>query len=148
MGRTGRALTEQFDLDCYGRAELEARRGEKWGRDQSRTIPMWVADMDYPIAPPIRRVLEEAISTGDLGYPMSSIEPLLASTFANWTKSRHGLDIDPVSVVVTTDVVQAIYFAIDTLERSRRRDRDAHPRLSAVLPRTRREVAADGDLRP
>jgi cystathionine beta-lyase len=108
-------LTDQFDLDCYGRAELEARRGEKWGRDQSRTIPMWVADMDYPIAPPIRRVLEEAISTGDLGYPMSSIEPLLASTFANWTKSRHGLDIDPVSVVVTTDVVQAIYFAIDTL---------------------------------
>jgi len=71
--------------------------------------------MDFPVAPPIRRVLEEAIATGDLGYPMSSLEQTLASTFATWTKSRHGLDVDPVSVVVTTDVVQAIYFAIDSL---------------------------------
>jgi cystathionine beta-lyase len=108
-------LTEQFDLDRYGRAQLEARRGEKWARDGSAAIPMWVADMDFPLAPPIRRALEEAIATGDLGYPVSSLEPTLAAAFADWERSRHGLDFDPVSVVVTTDVVQAIYFAIDAL---------------------------------
>jgi cystathionine beta-lyase len=108
-------LTEQFDLDRYGRAQLEARRGEKWARDGSGAIPMWVADMDFPLAPPIRRVLEEAIATGDLGYPVSSLELTLAVAFADWERSRHGLDFDPVSVVVTTDVVQAIYFAIDAL---------------------------------
>jgi cystathionine beta-lyase len=113
--RTGSVLTEQFDLDRYGRAQLEARRGEKWARDGSGAIPMWVADMDFPLAPPIRRVLEEAIATGDLGYPVSSLEPTLAVAFADWERSRHGLDFDPVSVVVTTDVVQAIYFAIDAL---------------------------------
>ena len=115
MGRTGNTLTESFDLDSYSRSELEARRGEKWGLYREASIPMWVADMDYPIAPPVRRVLEEAIATGDLGYPMSSLEPQLAKTFAQWSRSRHGLDFDPVSVVVTTDVVQAIYFAIDAL---------------------------------
>jgi cystathionine beta-lyase len=108
-------LSDEFGLDRYRRAELEARRGEKWARDPPGTIPLWVADMDYPIAPPIRRVLEGAIASGDLGYPSPSIERLLVSAFAVWTRSRHGLDVDPASVVVTTDVVQAIYLAIDSL---------------------------------
>ena len=114
-GKDRETLTDDIDLDCFGRAELAARRGEKWAIGPAGTIPMWVADMDFPIAPPIRRVLEEAIATGDLGYPMSSLEPSLASTFAGWTKSRHGLSLEPEWVVVTTDVVQAIYFAIDAL---------------------------------
>ncbi|MGD0743366.1 MAG: PatB family C-S lyase [Acidimicrobiales bacterium] len=108
-------MSDEYELDRFERAQLEARQGEKWARDRAAAIPMWVADMDFPIAPPVRRVLEETISTGDLGYPVASLEPSLASAFAAWERSRHGLDFDPVSVVVTTDVVQAIYFAIDAL---------------------------------
>lgn len=108
-------MSDEFDLDRYRLAELEARRGEKWARDPAGTISLWVADMDYPIAPPIRRVLEGAIASGDLGYPSPSIERLLVSAFAVWGGSRHGLDVDPASVVVTTDVLQAIYLAIDSL---------------------------------
>lgn len=141
-------MTEQFDLDRYGRAQLEARRGEKWARDGSAAIPMWVADMDFPLAPPIRRVLEEAIATGDLGYPVSSLEPTLAAAFADWERSRHGLSFDPVSVVVTTDVVQAIYFAIDAVERPRRGDPHPHAGLPSVFRRAGREVAHARRPRP
>jgi len=108
-------VKERIDLDCYDLAALQARQGEKWARDAPDKIPCWVADMDFPIAPPIRRALEEAIETSDLGYPMQALEERLVATFARWSKVRHGLEVDPASVVVTTDVVQGLYLAITTL---------------------------------
>lgn len=110
-------MDDRIDLDRYGLAEFQARQGQKWSRDAPEKIPCWVADMDFPIAPPIRRTLVEAIDSSDLGYPPESFEEQLAATFARWSKRRHGLEVDPASVVVTTDVVQGLYLAIVTLSR-------------------------------
>ena len=147
-GRTGSAVTEQFDLDRYGRAQLEARRGEKWARDGSAAIPMWVADMDFPLAPPIRRAprrrSRRAISA--TRCPRSSRRSPPRCRLGE--VAADGLSFDPVSVVVTTDVVQAIYFAIDAVERPRRGDPHPHAGLPSVFRRAGREVADARRPRP
>ena len=58
------------------------RNGEKWGRYGEDVIPAWVADMDYPIAEPIRAALADAVARSDLGYPLAAKKtplPLLAA---------------------------------------------------------------------
>jgi cystathionine beta-lyase len=108
-------VSDELDLDCFRLSDYQARQCEKWARDAPEKIPLWVADMDFPIAPPIRRALEEMIANSDLGYPDPSLEERLIGAFARWSKSRHGLEVDPELTVVATDVIQALFFAIVSL---------------------------------
>jgi cystathionine beta-lyase len=41
----------------------------KWNQFESDVLPLWVADMDYPVAEPIQRALRERIDHGVYGYP-------------------------------------------------------------------------------
>ncbi len=41
----------------------------KWNKYEEDVLPLWVADMDYPIAEPIRQALHERIDHGIFGYP-------------------------------------------------------------------------------
>jgi cysteine-S-conjugate beta-lyase len=108
-------VRDELDLDCFSFSDYHARQGDKWARDAPERIPLWVADMDFPIAPPIRRALEEVIAQSDLGYPQPSLEERLIGAFARWSKSRYGLEVDPELTVVATDVIQALFFAIVTM---------------------------------
>ncbi len=41
----------------------------KWNRNDRDVLPLWVADMDYPVAEPILQVLRSRIEHGVFGYP-------------------------------------------------------------------------------
>ena len=41
----------------------------KWNKYQEDVLPLWVADMDYPVAEPIQRALRVRIEHGVYGYP-------------------------------------------------------------------------------
>ena len=56
--------------------------GVKWHRPGPDLIPAWVADMDFPVAPPIRAAITGMLDRGDLGYPDWSQNPL-ADAFAD-----------------------------------------------------------------
>ncbi|MEO3745231.1 aminotransferase class I/II-fold pyridoxal phosphate-dependent enzyme [Plantactinospora sp. B5E13] len=51
-------------------AELRARTSEKWRRYAPDVLPVWVAEMDVPLAEPVARALTDAIARSDTGYPM------------------------------------------------------------------------------
>jgi cysteine-S-conjugate beta-lyase len=108
-------VSEEVDLDRFLLADYQTRQGKKWARDAPEKIPFWIADMDFPVAPPIRRALEEVIATSDLGYPDPALEARLAGAYASWAKAHHGLEVDVELTVVATDVIQALYLAIATL---------------------------------
>ncbi len=108
-------MSDELDLEQFRLGDYQSRQCEKWARDAPEKIPLWVADMDFPIAPPIRRALEQVIAQSDLGYPRPSLEERLIGAFARWSKTRYGLEVDPDLTVVATDVIQALYFAIVTL---------------------------------
>ncbi len=100
------------DLDL---ATLRRRRGEKWQEYPSDVLAAWVADMDFPVAEPISRYIEQAVRDGDLGYPINPTPGALPTVFAKRALERFGWQIDPHRVLVLSDVVQGIYLGIHTL---------------------------------
>lgn len=49
-------------------AELRKRTSIKWAAYPSDVLPLWVAEMDVPLAQPIAAALHEAVDIGDTGY--------------------------------------------------------------------------------
>ena len=102
-----------IDFDRLDLAALRRRRGEKWQLYGPDVLPAWVAEMDFPLCEPVRRVLETALEIDDLGYPLDVKPDTLPAAFAERMASRFGWRPDPRRVEVLTDVVQGIYVAID-----------------------------------
>lgn len=103
-----------LELDAVPLQALRARTGEKWAVYAEDVIPVWVADMDYPVAEPIRRRLHRAIEASDLGYPLHPRPTGLQELFAERMQRLYGWPLSPRRVELLSDVVQGIYVAIET----------------------------------
>ncbi len=84
----------------------------EFGRDDAEIIPMWVADMDFPAAPPILATLQREIDRGYLGY-FTNPKPV-ADAVANWYNDQHGWAVDPGWVRFTHGVVNGYGVALAT----------------------------------
>jgi aspartate/methionine/tyrosine aminotransferase len=71
--------------------------------------------MDFAVAEPIRRVLQRALDTSDLGYPIHPGPTDLPEVFAARARERFGWQVAPRRVEILTDVVQGMYVGIDRL---------------------------------
>jgi cystathionine beta-lyase len=100
------------DLDAVDLGTLRRRRGEKWRHFGSEPLAAWVADMDFPVAEPIRLTLQRALDLGDLGYPVNPRPTDLPTVFAERALRRFGWQVSPRQVEVITDVVQGIFTAL------------------------------------
>ena len=87
-------------------AELLTHRSEKWRGFDRDVLPLPVAEMDFPIAEPIRRVLQEMVAKSDLGY-LGSV-PELATGFARFAAEQWNWDVDTSQVKVASDVGVAV----------------------------------------
>lgn len=99
---------EELSLD-----ELRARASMKWRSHPADVLPLWVAEMDVRLAPPIVETLKHVIDRGDTGYPSHCTstrygEALSAFAAERW--SWHGLDVDRTAIVpdVMLGVVEAL----------------------------------------
>lgn len=84
---------------------LRRRRSVKWSRYPEDVLPAWVAEMDFPLAPPVKAALLEAVEVDDTGYPDPEE---LGAAFAEFAAERHGWEIDPTAVSSSPDVVGAL----------------------------------------
>ena len=99
-------------FDELTEADLRRRQSAKWRVFPPEVLPMWVAEMDYPLAEPVRQVLHAAIDANDLGYA----DPRgLGSAFASFARTRWGWTVDPAHVTVACDVVTAIGELLEVL---------------------------------
>jgi len=87
-------------------SELQTHRSEKWRGFTVDVLPLPVAEMDFPVAQPIRDLLTEMISKSDLGY-LGSI-PELGQGFAQFAGRRWNWEVDPLQVRAATDVGVAV----------------------------------------
>lgn len=87
-------------------SELQTHRSEKWRGFARDVLPLPVAEMDFPVAEPIREVLLEMVKTSDLGY-LGSI-PELGTSFASFAKRRWNWTLNPLHVRAATDVGVAV----------------------------------------
>jgi cystathionine beta-lyase len=85
---------------------LRRRRSAKWAM-YPQALPAWVAEMDFPLAAPVKRALTDAIELDDCGYAAPA-ELGLADAFAEFAAARLGWDVDPAQVTASANVVVAI----------------------------------------
>jgi cysteine-S-conjugate beta-lyase len=100
---TGIAVDTAFDdirLD-----DLRRRRSWKWVEHPPDVLPAWVAEMDVPIAAPIRAALQAAVDLGDLGYADAGELP---AAFAEFAGTRLGWTVDPRQVFLVPDVMVGV----------------------------------------
>lgn len=104
-------------MENYNFDEIVNRRGTncvKWDVvNEDGIIPMWVADMDFPAAPAIRKAVEARAKHGVYGYTIVPDSYYRAIT--SWFKRRHGWTIDKEWIIYTTGVIPAISAAIKAL---------------------------------
>jgi len=103
------------DLDALDVSVLEGRRSEKWGTYPKGILPLWVAEMDFPLAAPVDAVLRDMLDRGDFGYVLPPVRTGLAEAFAERMQQRFGWAVDPARVVVLSDVVQGMSLALQNL---------------------------------
>src|SRR5690348_13917667 len=83
-------------------SELRRRTSMKWRRYPPDVLPVWVAEMDVPLAEPVARALTDAIAIGDTGYPAGTAYPEALAEFA---AARWGWSIDVAHTALVPDVM-------------------------------------------
>ncbi len=77
-----------------------------------RTLPMWVADMDFRCPEPVVNALVERAQHGIYGYTMPTDS--FYQSVVNWMRKRHGWEIDPAWICTTSGVVPALHMMVRT----------------------------------
>ena len=101
-----------MNFDDIDITELRSRQGEKWQTYPSDVLAVWVADMDFPPAEPIRRTLAQMLEVSDLGYPVNPQPSDLPTVFAERAERRYAWKVDPRQVEVMTEGVQGLYTGV------------------------------------
>lgn len=83
-------------------SELQTHRSEKWRAFPKNILPLPVAEMDFPVAQPIRNLLHEMVEHSDLGY-LGPI-PELGEGFKKFAAKRWNWNVDQSQVRIATDV--------------------------------------------
>ena len=75
-----------------------------------RVLPLWVADMDFPAAPPIQAAIRKRAEHGVFGYASKGASYL--SAVAGWMQRRHGFTVEPEWIVPTPGVVPGLHLCV------------------------------------
>ncbi len=110
-----------FDPAAISLSDLRQRQSAKYQTYDPDVIPAWVAEMDFPLAPPVASALHAAIDRSDTGYRTGRG---IAEALAEFAERRWGWLIPTDRVVVLPDVLSGITQSLALL---------TEPGTSAVL---------------
>ncbi len=103
-----------LDLDSLTPDVLRARRTMKWNTHPDDVLPLWVAEMDYPTAPPVMAALHRAVDAETFGYPLTASASGLAEVVTSWLAAQYDWAVDPSGVHLVADVMKGVALAIET----------------------------------
>jgi cystathionine beta-lyase len=93
--------------------QLRQRTSAKWRDYPSDVLPLWVAEMDVPIAEPITKAVADAMAAGDTGYTTGTAYAEAVAEFAaarwNWN------DIDPARIRPVPDMMLGVVEMLNLL---------------------------------
>ena len=100
--------TAMFDRS---RSDLTKLTSVKWSLYDADVIPLFVAEMDFGIAEPVREAISRVIDNVDLGYPDVTLSSRnrLAVSFCERMSSQFGWQPAPEDVIPVADLVQGTY---------------------------------------
>ncbi|MDR6971434.1 cystathionine beta-lyase [Leifsonia shinshuensis] len=83
-------------------SRLRQRTSEKWRAYPEDVLPLFVAEMDYPLAPAVAEALHAAVDRNDTGY--IGPDDRTQRAFARFARDRWGWEVEPARTRTTTDV--------------------------------------------
>lgn len=86
---------------------LRLRHSAKWRKYPADVLPAWVAEMDFPLAAPVRAALADAVEFDDTGYARPEAIGL-AEAFTEFAARRLRWEVDPARVSYANNVVAAL----------------------------------------
>ncbi len=104
-------MRSDTDFDAISLEELRQRQSSKWRDIPDEVLPAWVAEMDVPLAAPIREALLAAVVHGDTGY-VPEHPDVLARAFAGFADRRFAWKVDPGAVSMVPDVTAGIWHVL------------------------------------
>jgi cystathionine beta-lyase len=92
----------------FVQSEADLERWERTDRflGKDRVLPMWVADMDFRCPEPVIQAVIARAQQGVYGYTMPGSD--FYDAVVNWMRQRHGWEIDPDWICLTSGVVTAL----------------------------------------
>jgi len=103
------------EMDSLTIDQLRARGSLKWTMPPDGAIGSFVAEMDFPMAAPIRAALDRALDRFATGYLSPGHARLVAEACAEFQLSRFGWTVDPADVHAMSGVVHVLEFALRSL---------------------------------
>ncbi|MFF4780908.1 MalY/PatB family protein [Streptomyces griseorubiginosus] len=85
---------------------LRRRTSMKWRTYPEDVLPLWVAEMDVPLAEPVVRAVREAMELGDTGYPAGTAYAEALAAFAAERWAWEGPAVERTAIV--PDVMMGI----------------------------------------
>src|SRR5690625_1713544 len=92
-------------LRCLPRERLRCRSSLKGTAYEPDVLPLWVAELDVPLAEPVVEAATRAVRDGDTGYPDFERYPQALAEFA---ADRWGWSFEPEHTQQVTDVMTGI----------------------------------------
>lgn len=92
---------------------VQQRTSVKWRRYEPDVLPMFVAEMDFTLAPEVRDTLVRAIDATDIGYLLGPGE--LALAFDQFARTRWSWSVDAQHVHLATDVATGVVESLRVL---------------------------------
>lgn len=111
MSTLSEAVDPALAFDVVTEAGMRAKPCVKWNHFDPDVLPMWVADMDFPVADVIRDAMIDHATRGSLGYP---VLPELQGVVAERLRRRFGWTVEAASVQVTPGVIPSLVFGTQT----------------------------------
>jgi cystathionine beta-lyase len=107
-----------YDLDHV--PERRPTDSIKWNQFDEEVLPMWVADMDFPVAEPILQALHERVKHGIFGYP-AYVHPkpgsvtALQEVLVERMQKRYGWQVEPEDILPLPGVITGLNLTCNAL---------------------------------
>ena len=132
-------MTQTSTYDFETRLDHRAHRSAKWSVFDEDVLPLWVADMDFKVAPAITEALHERVDFGVFAYTRQDDE--LIDIICERMERLYDWKVQPEEVILILLIPSAVSF--DPASLSVMRMYTKMPRRTKSMP-----VAATAELAP
>lgn len=98
--------------DALSTEDLRRKDCAKWQKHGAEVLPLWVADMDFAIADPIKQAIEAYTGTDNFGYPDAEGLPGLKEAVVARLSGRYGWQVEPDQIHLLNSIVTGLFLGV------------------------------------
>lgn len=100
-------------FDSLSLSQLKGRPLAKWTKYDPDVLPLWVADMDFPVSDSIRAAIRDYADGDWFGYPQGGGLPGVRESICLRAERAWGWTIEPEQVRIIPGIIAGLFAAVD-----------------------------------